>query len=115
MPHTEHVVINIEGNPEQPLLGQHIHSSTPLWQNGNPFIRIPARIVRGTFQRRYIILRFFYNILPISLVFLGTSLAVVAATSQEPRILEMFASGLSFVLFAIIHRLSRERTSEIPG
>lgn len=36
-------IFNAEGNLERQLLGNDMNSSTPLWQNDNPAIRVPAR------------------------------------------------------------------------
>jgi hypothetical protein len=35
---------NVENNEETPLLGQALNAYTPLWQNDNALIRIPARL-----------------------------------------------------------------------
>lgn len=40
--------INVEGNPEAPLLGQGINRRTPFRQSDNPLIRLPTRAIIAT-------------------------------------------------------------------
>ena len=47
------VVINIEGNPEAPLLGRAVSSRTPFSQNDNSFIRLPARVASAVWENLF--------------------------------------------------------------
>jgi hypothetical protein len=35
--------VNVEGNPEAPLLGEHVESWTKPWEHDNPLIRLSGR------------------------------------------------------------------------
>ena len=42
---------DIEGNDQvRQLSGRNLDDSTPLWQHDNPFLRVPARVVRAVSQ-----------------------------------------------------------------
>ncbi|KAM5526334.1 hypothetical protein FOXYSP1_02378 [Fusarium oxysporum f. sp. phaseoli] len=94
----DHRILNVEGNPEAPLLGDGINSRTPFRQSDNPFIRLPTRAIIATW----------FALVILSLLSLGLTL-VYLSIEEGFNLAFFFGASAVFLILAGIGTVVRSR------